>query len=72
MIGLNNNNMNISCKKEPSNAERGEGGISDLKYDIIISGNSFNVIRNHNYLWDHFLLIAYFAKSLVGFEMTDE
>lgn len=45
---------------------------NDLNYSIIISGYSLDVIRNHDYLWDHFCLIAFFATSVIGYELTDE
>jgi len=57
---------------EPQPQEKVNPTTLDLSYDVLISGDSLNIIRSHEYLWDHFLLIIFFAGSIVGFELSKE
>ena len=45
---------------------------TQFRFSLLVSGTSFKQILNNAYLQDHFAFVAYFAQSVVGFDMTPE
>lgn len=46
--------------------------LSDIQFSMSLTGESLDIIRKDEYLWNHFCLLMFFARTLIGTALTDE